>query len=383
MPDPRFSETTMDTLSLTQLVNALSLRDLSDPAQGHHAMQLLLNDIYRAVGELYQCPLQLLRGPALVPVKDNYDALGYPADGPSREPRYSRYIAPDWMLRTQTSTLVPAWLSSWQDKTPRRLGLLTPGLVYRRDSIDRLHTGEPHQLDIWVLIPRRETTEPKTLLRQAIDAIMLAALPDHAVSLSDSPHPYTEGGLQIDALSERNELIEVGECGRIDPALLARTGWNPDDVTGIAMGLGLDRLLMLRKHLPDIRLLREEEPRIARQMADLSRWRPVSYQPPIMRDLSIATDADLDSEVLGDQIRNALPDRISWLEVVTVLQQTPYQSLPPIAVERLGIRPGQKNLLIRLTIRHPTRSISREEANDLRNQVYKAVHQGDKLMLAE
>ena len=373
----------MNTLSLTQLVDALSLRDLSDPTQGHHAMQILLGDIQTAVSELYQCPLQLLRGSPLVPVHDNYDALGYPDDGPSRESRYSRYIAPSWMLRTQTSTLVPGWLRSWVDKTPRRLGLLTAGLVYRRDSIDRLHTGEPHQLDIWVLVPRDEVNNPNTLLRQAITNIMAAALPEHAISLTDSPHPYTQNGLQLDALSNRNELVEVGECGLIDPGLLARNGWNPEAVTGIAMGLGLDRLLMLRKHLPDIRLLRSEDPRIAEQMQDLSPWRSVSYQPPIERDLSIATEAELDDEVLGDRIRNALPERAGWLEAVKVLRETPYDALPEIAVKRLGMKPGQKNLLVRLTIRHPTRSISREEANDLRNRVYTAVHQGEVMMLAE
>lgn len=372
----------MPHLTLDQLIQALSLRDLSDPTQGPHAMQRLLADIRTALLDHYQCPLQLLRASPLVPVRDNYDALGYPADGLARESRYSRYIAPDWMLRTQTSTQVPGWLHGWADKTPRRLGLMTAGLVYRRDSIDRLHTGAPHQLDIWVLIPRSEAADPDRLLRQAIDTVLGAALPEHAISLSDSPHPYTEGGLQLDALSERNDLIEIGECGRIDPGLLARTGWDPDRVTGIAMGLGLDRLLMLRKHLPDIRLLRSRDPRVAEQMQTLDRWRPVSYQPAIDRDLSIATEADLDEEVLGDRIREALPDRVDWLEAVRVLDETPYDAVPATARECIGMQSGQKNVLVRLTIRHPTRSITRDEANDLRNRVYTAIHQGETLMLA-
>ncbi|GGX40311.1 PheS-related mystery ligase SrmL [Saccharospirillum salsuginis] len=372
----------MPHLNLDQLIHALSLRDLSDPGQGPHAMQRLITDIQSAVLTHYSCPLQQLRTSPLVPVRDNYDALGYPADGPAREARYSRYVAPGWMLRTQTSTLVPGWLRGWTDKTPRRLGLITCGLVYRRDSIDRLHTGEPHQLDLWVLIPRSEVTDPDRMLRKAIDTVLHAVLPDHAINLSDSPHPYTEGGLQIDALSDRDELIEIGECGRIDPGLLTRTGWDPDKVTGIAMGLGLDRLLMLRKHLPDIRLLRQQDPRVVEQMQTLNRWRPVSYQPTIERDLSIATDAQMDEEVLGDRIREALPDRLSWLEAVRVLNETPYESLPEVARERIGMQPGQKNVLVRLTIRHPTRSITRDEANDLRNRVYSAIHEGSNLMLA-
>jgi len=372
----------MPHLNLDQLINALSLRDLSDPGQGPHAMQRLIDEIQTAALAHYQCPLQHLRTSPLVPVRDNYDALGYPADGPAREARYSRYVAPGWMLRTQTSTLIPGWLSGWADKTPRRLGLMTSGLVYRRDSIDRLHTGEPHQLDIWVLIPRYEVTDPDRMLREAIHLVMRAALPDHAINLSDSPHPYTEGGLQLDALSDRNELIEIGECGLIDPGLLERTGWDPDRVTGIAMGLGLDRLLMLRKHMPDIRLLRHQDPRVQEQLQSLDRWRPVSYQPAIERDLSIATDAASDEEVLGDRIREALPDRLSWLEAVRVLDETTYEALPEVARERIGMKHGQKNVLVRLTIRHPTRSITRDEANDLRNRVYTAIHEGSSMMLA-
>lgn len=370
-------------LDAQQLVEALSLRDLSDPDQGAHAMQLLLDVLATALLNHYRAPLQRLNASPLVPVRTNYDTLGYPPDGPARESRYSRYLSADWMLRTQTSALVPTWLKSWPDKTPRSLMLLTHGLVYRRDSIDRLHSGEPHQADIWILQPRSDIDDEHRMVRDAIGLICRATLPEHAISLSASPHPYTRDGVQIDALSDKGELVEIGECGRIDPDLLTRTGWNPDEVTGIAIGLGLDRLLMLHKHLPDIRLLRNADPRVSEQMQHLERWKPVSWQPAIERDLSIATDADLDEEILGDRIRQTLGKQAAWLEAVSVLNETPQADLPAAAIDRLGLLPGQKNMLVRLVIRHPTRSISREEANDLRNQVYQAVHKGAVLSWAE
>ncbi|WP_108125014.1 hypothetical protein [Saccharospirillum mangrovi] len=364
-------------LTAEQLVAALSLRDLSNPAQGPHAIQLLLDAIQTHLTDTYQAPLQRLPASPLVPVTQNYDALGYPPDGPAREARYSRYLSDDWMLRTQTSALVPTWLQSWPDKTPRRLMLLTHGLVYRRDSIDRLHCAEPHQADIWILLPRSELIDEQRMVRTAIGELCQAILPDQAISLSRSPHPYTQDGLQLDALTAKGELVEIGECGRIDPGLLARTGWNPNDVTGIAIGLGLDRLLMVRKQLPDIRLLRNADPRVAEQMLDLEPWRPVSWQPAIERDLSIATDNATDAELLGDQVRQALTDQADWLEMVQVLSETPAHALPPQAVERLGLKSGQKNLLLRLVIRHPTRSITQAEANALRNRVYQSVHRGE------
>lgn len=370
-------------LSAERLAQALSLRDLSNPAQGPHAMQGLLDAIQTHLMQRYQAPLQRLPASPLVPVTHNYDALGYPADGPAREARYSRYLSADWMLRTQTSALVPTWLQSWPDKTPRRLMLLTHGLVYRRDSIDRLHCAEPHQADIWILLPRAEVADEQRLVRDAITELCVAVLPDQAISLSASPHPYTEDGVQLDVLSDKGELVEIGECGRIDAGLLKRTGWNPDEVTGIAVGLGLDRLLMMRKQVPDIRLLRNGDPRVAEQMLTLEPWKPVSWQPAIERDLSIAADAEVDAELLGDLVRQALHDQADWLESVQVLSETPAQLLPPQAVERLGLQPGQKNLLLRLTIRHPTRSVTQAEANALRNRVYRAIHQGAVMAWAE
>jgi len=366
-------------LTAQQLVAALSLRDLSNPDHGPHGIQLLLDAIAAHLIETYQAPLQRLPVSPLVAVKQNYDALGYPPDGPARESRYSRYLSADWMLRTQTSALVPTWLKSWPDKTPRRLMLLTHGLVYRRDSIDRLHCAEPHQADIWVLLPSTE----KLNIRSAITDILHAVLPQQAISLSASPHPYTRDGIQLDALSDKGELVEIGEGGIIDPGLLERCGWNPKEVTGIALGLGLDRLLMLRKGLPDIRLLRNGDPRVAEQMLTLDPWKPVSWQPAIERDLSIATDESMDAETLGDQIRQALPEQVDWLEAVTVLSETPAAQLPTPAIERLGLTAGQKNVLVRLTIRHPTRSVTQAEANALRNRVYQAIHQGEVMAWAE
>jgi phenylalanyl-tRNA synthetase alpha chain len=64
--------------------------------------------------------------------------------------------------------------------------------------------------------------------------------------------------------------VEIGECGLAHPDVLASAGRNPREWTGLAMGLGLDRLLMLRKGMPDIRLLRSTDPRIAGQMQDLA-----------------------------------------------------------------------------------------------------------------
>jgi phenylalanyl-tRNA synthetase alpha chain len=133
---------------------------------------------------------------------------------------------------------------------------------------------------------------------------------------------------------------------------------------------------MLRKGIPDIRLLRSADPRVAGQMTDLQPYRPVSAMPPVRRDLSVAVAADDTVEDLGDRVRDALGRDADAVEEVAVLAETPHDRLPAQAVARLGLRPGQKNVLVRVVLRHLERTLTDEEANRMRDRVYAALHQG-------
>ncbi|MEP3351517.1 MAG: hypothetical protein ABJN96_16385 [Marinomonas sp.] len=372
--------TTHNNLTHEQLLNALSLRDLTNPKHGIHAMQQLITEAETAISSLWSCYMQQINSNPIVPVYENYDALGYPKDGASRDERYSRYLNKTLMLRTQTSSAVPTWLSSWKNNRPNSLGLLAHGLVYRRDCIDRWHSAEPHQLDIWVVLPKQQTNT-KIMLSDTVSALMKTLLPNHTVEQSSSPHPYTTDGIQLDAIEEGN-LIEIGECGHIDPALLDRNGWPSEHYTGIAMGLGLDRILMLRKGIPDIRLLRDPEPRVQNQMDSLAPWKAVSRQPTTTRDLSIVVDHETDMDIIGDKIRLALEAQVDWLEDIQLISRTPYEQLPKPAIDRLGMNDSHDNLLLRLILRHPSKSLSATTANEIRNMVYLALNEGSKMYLA-
>jgi phenylalanyl-tRNA synthetase alpha chain len=261
---------------------------------------------------------------------------------------------------------------------PRDLLLVCPGLVYRRDTIDCWHTGEPHQLDLWRITQGRLTPAD---LREMIDIVVTTALPGYRYRTLPSSHPYTTHGLQID-VEEGERWVEIGECGLAASAVLDRAGLGSAQVAGLAMGLGLDRLLMLRKGIEDIRLLRADDPRIAKQMLDLAPYVPVSRQPPIRRDLSVAVDNALTAEDLGDRIREVLPTYLHQLESVDVLSQSSYKELPLAAAARLGLRVGQKNVLVRLVLRDPVRTLTGAEANAVSDLVYRAIHQGGSVEVA-
>lgn len=352
---------------------ALAVRDLTDAAYGPHAMQLLVRDVVEALHQVWHCPAIVYRAPPLVAVADNYDDLHYPADGAARDARYTRYVAERQLLRTQTSSMIPRALRMIAPACYDDVLLACPGLTYRRDAIDRLHVGEPHQLDLW-----RITRVPVDGhdLRQMIDCVAGTLLPGKDLKVEHASHAYTIEGLEVHACVQ-GAWIEILECGLALPKLLASAGYDPATYNGLAMGIGLDRMLMLRKGIDDIRLLRSKDPRIALQMLDLNPYRPVSSQPAIQRDLSLAVASERNAEELGDRVRAALDDRTAaGLEEISIVAETPYAELSPVAQSRLGIAPHQKNVVLRLVIRDLERTLTSREANELRDAVYDVLHEG-------
>ena len=357
-------------LNPVPLQRDLGLRDLSEPAEGPHAIQVLID---RAAGKLsraWDCEVRWCRGPRMVPVADNYDRLGYPAEAITRDTRYTRYVDAETMLRSHSSAMIPPALRRLARQPGDDVLLACPGIVYRRDAIDWQHTGAPHQLDLW-RITRRAMSN--TDMDQMIAILLGALTPGLPHRQQPRTHPYTLDGRQVD-VSRGDRWVEVWECGLAHPSVLAAAGLAGR--SGLALGMGLDRLLMLVRRIPDIRLLRSGDPRIARQMLDLARYQHVSSMPPVTRDLSVAVSGDDDEETLGGRVRDALGADASCVEEVQVLSATGYQQLPASAIGRLGAKPGQKNLLVRVVLRDLEKTLTNETANALRDRIYRALHQG-------
>ena len=362
-------------LSPAQLQAALGIRDLSDPGEGPHAIQIIVDRAVEALACAWSSEVRWCRGPKIVPVADNYDRLGYGPDAITREARYTRYVSTGLMLRSHASVMVPPALRQLaRDQLAREAGddvlLVCPGMAYRRDAIDWQHSGTPHQLDLW-RITRQAMTDAD--LDGMISGLLGALVPELPYRQEPRTHPYTRRGRQVD-VRQGSRWVEVWECGLAHPGVLAAAGLAGR--SGLALGMGLDRMLMLIKGIPDIRLLRSADPLIADQMRDLARYRPVSSMPPITRDLSVAVAEDEDEETLGDRVRDALGPEAPCVEEVRVLSATACDRLPAAAARRLGARPGQKNLLVRVVLRDLEKTLTNEAANSLRDRIYLAIHQG-------
>ena len=358
-------------LSPEQLQRDLAVRDLTDPHQGPHGIQTLIDTAVGALVDQWDLDLRWCGGPRVVPIEDNYDRLGIGPEAVSRDARYTRYVDERHVLRSHSSAMIPSALRELASRPVDDVLLVCPGMVYRRDAIDWQHTGTPHQLDLWCISRNRSLGVPD--LEEMVDLLAGALASGRPYRCQSRTHPSTREGRQVD-VEHQGGWVEVWECGLASPEVLGHAGLDGWD--GLALGMGLDRLLMLRKGIPDIRLLRSVDPRIADQMADLSAYLRVSSMPVIRRDLSIAVDRGDDAEDLGDRVRDALGEDADAVEEVAVISRTAYADLPPVARDRLGIAEHQDNLLVRVVLRHLERTLTDQEANQLRDRIYAALHRG-------
>lgn len=208
-------------LSHDAYLRAVTLRDLTDPTQGPHAMQHLVDRIHHALRVRWGCEVRVHRAHPAVPVEHDYDRLHYPPGGAARDARYTRYVSETTVLRTQTSAMIPPLLAHVALDPHGDVLLACPGLVYRRDEIDRLHTGEPHQMDLWRAVRGRVGISGAARDGGGGDG---GGASRPRIPPEPADHPYTTDGVEIEVCAEGGGWVEAGECGLALPAILDHPG---------------------------------------------------------------------------------------------------------------------------------------------------------------
>lgn len=365
-------------LTKEKLNEYLAIPDLTEGKQ-QHAISLLYEKVADYMCETHnKSEVRVYRKDPIVTVADNYDNLLIASDNISRSSTYTHYVDRERVLRTHTTAQIPGILrelattrNDWSDVV-----VLLPGLAYRRDVTDKKHVGQVHMLEMWRIAKTgKDKPITKDDLLDVVKGVANTAASDWKLRIIDSPHPYTEQGIEVNAvLGDRD--IEILECGLINDQILANAGLDPSEYSGWALGMGLDRLVITLKDIPDIRYLRSTNPKIATQMKDLEKYHEVSHQPAITRDMSYSIPAGYVEEDINEDIREALGDKQNILESVEILSETAYKDLPPKIRERLGISRDQKNVLVRITLRHLERTLENKEANQIYDNIYAKINYG-------
>lgn len=365
-----------EIMSPERLTASLGINDLSDPKNGIHAINLVLEKVCNGLKRNYpKINLEILRKNPVVTVKENFDDLLFPPDNIGRSSRYTRYVSDNTILRTHTSANISSWLQVIAKQKIDAAMIATPGICYRRDVVDKTHNGELHQMDVW----RIQKGEPKLKrndMLELIETILESIIPGCEYKTNNVEHPYTINGLEVEVLTSEGWL-EVLECGEAHPMVLKNAGLNPKLYSGLALGMGLDRLVMIIKSIDDIRILWSDDPRIKKQLQNLDTFVPVSNQPKTKRVLSYSASVDKTEEDICEEIKDELGKNTSFVEEIDITEVS-FEELPEKARGNLGISPEQKNVIATIIFRSIDKSLPREKVNFWMQELYPKLNKGTK-----
>ena len=201
-------------------------------------------------------------GPEVEDQWHNFEALAIPAEHPARDPLDNFYLAvargaDPLLLRSQTSTVQ---IRVMENRRPP-LRIVSLGRVYRPDTADATHYPMFHQVEGLLIEPGTTMAHLKSVLRQLASSFLGG---DVHVRFRPSFFPFTEPSVEFD-MEWGGRWIEMGGAGMVDPAVLAAVGYDPEEVSGFAFGLGVERIAARRYGVADIRDFYRNDVRFLRQ----------------------------------------------------------------------------------------------------------------------
>ena len=230
----------------------------------------LLTQIRREIEDIFLgMGYEVYEGDEVVDAWSNFDALTTDRGHPSRSPNDTFYLTDDVLLRTHTS---PDQIRLMEARTPPIYAIM-PGRVYRRDTPDATHS--PTFLQVEALVVDRDITLAN-LKGTVLHFFRQLFGPAREVRMRTSFFPFTEPSVEFDVtcficdgtgcpVCKHSGWIEMGGAGWVDPDVFRNVGYDPDEWSGFAFGLGIERIAMLRNGLPDLRLFWENDVRVLEQ----------------------------------------------------------------------------------------------------------------------
>ncbi len=255
----------------TQLKLKAETIDITMPGKavktgGLHPLSAVLDDmidIFQSMG------FDVVDGPEVETDHYNFECLNVPADHPARDMQDTFYLGENLLLRTQTSA---AQIRTMENRKPP-IRVICPGRVYRADEVDATHSPVFHQIEGLVVDKGITMCDLKGVLEQFAHEIYG---PETNVKFRPSFFPFTEPSVEVDVtcsecggkgcrVCKGSGWIEILGAGMVHPRVLKSCGIDPDEYSGFAFGIGLDRLTTTRYKISDIRLLFENDKRFLEQ----------------------------------------------------------------------------------------------------------------------
>lgn len=252
----------------------ISAEDTSRPGWSvtpgsHHPVSQVrdeLVDIFRRMG------FAVAEGPEMEDDWHNFTALNFPPEHPARDMQDTFFLArnPDWALRTHTSNVQVRTMES--QKPPIRI--IAPGRVFRNEAISSRSHCMFHQIEGLYIDRKVSFADMKQTLLEFAQSFFGEKT---AIRLRPSYFPFTEPSAEMDIwwgldtevdyrMTKGTGWLEILGCGMVDPAVLDSCGIDPQEFSGFAFGLGIERIAMQRFAIPDIRALFDNDLRLLRKL---------------------------------------------------------------------------------------------------------------------
>lgn len=238
----------------------------TQPLGKKHPLSIVLDEvreIFMGMG------FDVVSGPEVELDYYNFEALNLPPDHPARDTQDTFYITDNILLRTQTS---PVQIREMEKKKPP-LRIISPGRVYRSDAVDATHSPLFHQIEGLVVDKGVTMSDLKGTLEQFVKRLYGD---DAQVRFRPHHFPFTEPSAEVDVmcfschgegcrLCKGEGWIEILGAGMVHPKVLSNCGIDPEEYTGFAFGLGLERIVMRRYNIDDLRMFYENDLRFLKQ----------------------------------------------------------------------------------------------------------------------
>ena len=230
-----------------------------------------LNRVIEEVEDLFvSMGYDVVSGPELETDEYCFERLNLPKGHPARDMQDSFYITPEYLLRTQTSAVQARTMMANEEKTPIRV--IVPGKTFRRED-DATHSHQFNQVEGLVIDKNISLAD----LKGTLEVCMKKMLGQNTeLRFRPSYFPFTEPSYEVDVtcfkcggkgcnLCKQTGWIELLGSGIVHPNVLRMNGYDPDQYSGFAFGVGLDRLAMFKYGITDIRLLYQNDVRFLKQ----------------------------------------------------------------------------------------------------------------------
>lgn len=221
-----------------------------------HPLSVAIRDIADIFGRM---GFGIAYGPELEDEWHNFTALNVPADHPARDMQDTFFIQnhSDYVLRTHTTSVTIRSLEEMAARGGSSMRMINPGKVFRNEATDMTHEAQFYQLDGFAVGPVASVTLGH--LKGTFETFYREYLGPHTkVRFRPSYFPFTEPSVEIDVWFEpegkEGRWLEMSGAGMLHPNVFNNAGLDPNKIQGFAFGGGLERLLMVKYGIPDVRL---------------------------------------------------------------------------------------------------------------------------------